>query len=160
MSGRIDPGRDPVGAIVAEVRRWLGTPYTHGASLRGVGCDCLGLVRGIWRALYGSEPEDAGPYTADWAEATGGERLIEAAARHLRPSEDDAIRAGDLLVLRWRDGFPAKHLGIATGPDTMIHAHDGASVAEVALGLWRSRVAGVFRFPDLPDRSVEGGQRS
>ena len=29
--------------------RWIGTPYRHQASLKGVGCDCLGLVRGVWR---------------------------------------------------------------------------------------------------------------
>ena len=42
--------------IVATARSWLGTPYHHQASLRGVGCDCLGLVRGVWRELYGDEP--------------------------------------------------------------------------------------------------------
>jgi cell wall-associated NlpC family hydrolase len=34
-------------AIVAEARTWIGTPYRHQASLKGVGCDCLGLVRGV-----------------------------------------------------------------------------------------------------------------
>ena len=43
--------------IVREARTWLGTPYLHQASVRGAGCDCLGLVRGVWRALYGREPE-------------------------------------------------------------------------------------------------------
>jgi len=43
-------------AIVTEARRWIGTPYHHRASLRGVGTDCLGLIRGVWRALYDSEP--------------------------------------------------------------------------------------------------------
>jgi NlpC/P60 family putative phage cell wall peptidase len=155
MSAAVAGGRDPAAAVVAEARRWLGTPYMHGASLRGTGCDCLGLVRGVWRALYGPEPEDPGPYTADWAEATGGERLLEAAGRHLDPSGTAGPRSGDLLVLRWRDGFPAKHLGIATGPKTMIHAHDGAVVTEVAIGLWRNRIARVFRFPALPAAGTE-----
>ena len=43
--------------IIAEARAWIGTPYRHQASLQGVGCDCLGLVRGVWRALHGAEPE-------------------------------------------------------------------------------------------------------
>ena len=30
---------------------WIGTPYRHQASQKGVGCDCLGLVRGVWREL-------------------------------------------------------------------------------------------------------------
>ncbi|MFY8139958.1 MAG: peptidase P60, partial [Caulobacter sp.] len=54
--------------IVAAARGWLGTPYRHQASVKGVGCDCLGLVRGVWRELYGQEPETAPPYRPDWAE--------------------------------------------------------------------------------------------
>ena len=44
-------------AIVAEARSWIGTHYRHQQSLKGVGCDCLGLLRGVWRAVYGQEPE-------------------------------------------------------------------------------------------------------
>ena len=32
--------------VVAEARTWLGTRWHHQASLKGVGCDCVGLVRG------------------------------------------------------------------------------------------------------------------
>ena len=35
--------------IVDLARGWIGTPYLHQASCRGIGCDCLGLVRGVWR---------------------------------------------------------------------------------------------------------------
>lgn len=56
-------------AIVTEARTWIGTPYQHQASLKGVGCDCLGLVRGVWRELIGEEPERASPYAPGWAEA-------------------------------------------------------------------------------------------
>jgi NlpC/P60 family putative phage cell wall peptidase len=50
--------------IVAETRSWIGTPYRHQASLKGVGCDCLGLVRGVWRAVIGVEPETSAPANA------------------------------------------------------------------------------------------------
>ena len=42
--------------IVAIVRAWCGTPYRHQASRKGVGCDCLGLVRGVYRELHGADP--------------------------------------------------------------------------------------------------------
>lgn len=139
-------------AIVAETRAWIGTPYRHQASLKGVGCDCLGLVRGVWRALYGAEPEAAPPYAPDWAEAAAGEPLAEAAWRHLAPVARDAFGAGDVLLFRWRAGLAAKHAAIATAPDRMVHAHDGAAVAEVALTpWWRRRLAYAFRFPDAAD---------
>jgi len=136
--------------IVAEARAWLGTPYRHQASLKGIGCDCLGLVRGVWRALYADEPEAAPPYAPDWAEATGREALAEAARRHLVEVPGGAFQPGDVLLFRWRAGFPAKHAAIVAAPSTMIHAHDGAAVAEVALApWWRRRLAYVFRFPGV-----------
>ncbi|MDA3887796.1 MAG: peptidase, partial [Allgaiera sp.] len=42
--------------VVAIARFWLGTPYHDQASLRDVGCDCLGLARGVWREVVGPEP--------------------------------------------------------------------------------------------------------
>lgn len=138
-------------AIVAEARSWIGTPYRHQASLKGVGCDCLGLVRGVWRALYGAEPESVPPYAPDWAEAARGEPFAEAALRHMIAIEG-AFAPGDVLLFRWRAGLAAKHAGIATAQDRMVHAHERACVAEIALSpWWRRRIAFVFRFPGVSD---------
>jgi NlpC/P60 family putative phage cell wall peptidase len=134
-------------AIVAEARTWIGTPYRHQASLKGVGCDCLGLVRGVWRTVIGDEPETAPPYSPDWAEAFGEETLAAAAARHLVPVEVGAIEPGDVLLFRWRAHLPAKHAAILVDSDRMVHAHDGAAVAEVYFASWwRRRLAFAFRF--------------
>jgi NlpC/P60 family putative phage cell wall peptidase len=136
--------------IVAEARSWIGTPYRHQASLKGVGCDCLGLVRGIWRAVIGQEPERAPAYTPDWAEASGSEALAAAAARHLIAVPLDQFAPGDVLLFRWRTNLPAKHASIVTAKDLMVHAHDGAAVAEVAIApWWRRRLAYAFRFPGI-----------
>ena len=138
-------------AIVAEARAWIGTPYRHQASLKGVGCDCLGLVRGVWRAVLGDEPEPVPPYAPGWAEASGTEQLAAAAARHfVRLDDASAFRPGDVILFRWRAGLPAKHAAIVTAPATMVHAHDGASVAEVAIApWWRRRLAYAFAFPGV-----------
>jgi NlpC/P60 family putative phage cell wall peptidase len=133
--------------IVRAARGWIGTPYRHQASLRGVGCDCLGLVRGLWRELVGPEPEPMRPYTPDWAEANGDETLIALGERHFVALDDQAWRAGDVLVFRLRDGALAKHVGVATDDTHMIHAHDGARVVEVAIGAWRRRIVRAFAFP-------------
>jgi NlpC/P60 family putative phage cell wall peptidase len=140
-------------AIVAEARSWIGTPYQHQASLKGVGCDCLGLLRGVWRAMKGDEPELPPPYAPDWAEALGAETLREAARRHLVEVDAGAFEAGDVLLFRWREHLPAKHCAIVTAPDLMVHAHDGAAVAEVAIApWWRRHLAYAFRFPPSPER--------
>jgi NlpC/P60 family putative phage cell wall peptidase len=135
-------------AIVAAARGWIGTPYRHQASLKGVGCDCLGLLRGIWRELLGDEPERAPAYSRDWAEASGREALLAAAGRHLVPIGPGSWQAGDVLLFRWRGHLPAKHCAIATGEGTMVHAHEGAAVAEVAIAPWWDRhLAGIFSLP-------------
>jgi NlpC/P60 family putative phage cell wall peptidase len=139
-------------ALVAEARAWIGTPYRHQASLKGVGCDCLGLIRGVWRAVCGAEPEPVPPYTRDWAEAGQREALAEAAGRYMTEVGCADFLPGDVLLFRWRAGLVAKHAAIATAPDRMVHAHDGAVVAEVAIApWWLRRLAFVFRFPGVGD---------
>jgi NlpC/P60 family putative phage cell wall peptidase len=142
---------DPRGAdVVALARLWIGTPYRHQMSRRGVGADCLGLVRGVWRALYGVEPETPPPYTPDWGEASGDDPLLIAAQRHLVQVARDDARPGDVLLFRLRRGLPAKHMAIKADEGTMIHACQHRAVVEVPLGpWWARRVAGVFRFPGV-----------
>lgn len=138
--------------IVTAARRWIGTPYRHQASLIHIGCDCLGLVRGVWRDVIGDEPEAAPPYTPDWAETLGVETLLDAAHRHFDAVAVSDFRAADVLAFRFRDHLPAKHLGIATSATHMIHAHSGASVTEVPIGAhWRKQLAGAFAFPGVED---------
>ena len=139
-------------AIVAEARRWLGTPYQHQASVIGVGADCLGLLRGVWRALIGPEPEKAPPYAPDWAEARGSDDLMEAARKWLREIPISEAQAGDVLLFRMGLGAPAKHVAIASGGDRIIHAYWVRSVCETRLvPWWQRRIAGAFSFPGVED---------
>jgi len=137
---------------VKVARQWIGTPYRHQASVRGVGCDCLGLIRGIWREDFGTEPEIPGPYTPDWSEISGEERLEAAAMRHLMRRPVDLSRLGDVLLFRMKRGHVAKHLGITSGTagaPKMIHALSGRSVCEVTLTPdWQARIVAQFSFPE------------
>ncbi len=136
--------------IVAEARRWLGTPYHHQASVCGLGADCLGLVRGVWRALHGAEAEAVPAYSRDWAEATGDETMLAAARRHLREIDRATAQHGDILVFRFRAYAVAKHIGILTATSRMVHAVEGLAVAEVALvPWWRRHTAAAFSFPGI-----------
>lgn len=140
--------------IIAEARGWIGTPYLHQASARGEGADCLGLVRGVWRAVLGGEPEPAPRYTPDWNERaflrTGAEPLLEAARRNFAERARDCAEPGDVLVFRVALDGPAKHCGILVEDDRFIHAYAGRAVVESAYGRWwRDRLAGVFVWPGL-----------
>lgn len=146
--------------VVAVARHWIGTPYQHQASCRGAGCDCLGLIRGIWRDLFGSEPEAPPAYSMDWSEPQGEERLWHAAQSHLRPKPLEVSALGDVLLFRMRDGAVAKHLGLqsrlgggercgAEPGARFIHAYRGHGVVESALTPpWRRRIVARFSFPE------------
>lgn len=137
---------------VAEARNWVGTPYLHQASVLGAGTDCLGLLRGVWRAIYGAEPEPVPAYTADWAEPEHREVLFEAACRWLRPKPTEISDIGDVLLFRMRDGSIAKHLGIQSTVGShpkFIHSYTGHGVLESSLSLpWQRRIAARFAFPE------------
>ena len=113
-------------------------------------------VRGVWRELYGDEPEAAPPYTPDWAEIAGAETLREAALRHLVEIDRKRARPGDVLLFRPALNGPAKHCAILAPGERIIHAYWGRSVAETALTpWWRRRLAAAFAFPALPDTEAE-----
>jgi NlpC/P60 family putative phage cell wall peptidase len=138
-------------SIVAEARQWLGTPYAHQASCKGAGTDCLGLLRGIWRATIGAEPALVPSYTADWSEAAGDEVLWHAAKLWLVQKSNDNEGLGDVLLFRMQPRSVAKHLGVQSliGENRQfIHAYSGHSVVESALSdPWRRKIVARFRFP-------------
>ncbi|HBZ43114.1 MAG TPA: peptidase [Maritimibacter sp.] len=138
--------------IVAEARGWIGTPYVHQAACKGAGADCLGLVIGLWHALYGHAPGTVPAYTPDWSEAARDEQLLTAAGRFLQQVKKEDARAGDVVVFRMREGAVAKHLGILATPlpdPTFIHAYSGHGVVESPLSApWQRRIAAYFRFPE------------
>jgi NlpC/P60 family putative phage cell wall peptidase len=134
--------------ILSEARSWLGTPYQHQASAKGAGTDCLGLVRGVWRALYGPEPQTAPAYTPDWAEREGGETLLNAARAYLQEIPPGEASPGDVLLFRMNAEAPVKHAAILEDGDKILHAYWGRAVVRSRLNAWwRARLAAAFVFP-------------
>ena len=140
-----------VNEVVAHARDWIGTPYRHQASCKGAGTDCLGLIRGLYRELYGCEPEAPPPYSASWAETSpkaGREMMFRAAGRHLLEVKLADARPGDVLLFRMRQEQPIKHAAIQSTDTHMIHAYARHCVTETSIGpWWHSRLAAAFRFP-------------
>jgi len=140
----------PRGAILSAAKGWIDTPYQHQASVKGAGCDCLGLIRGIWREIYGDEPLKTPAYTPDWAEALGQETLLNAAKTCLNPISKDAAEPGDVLLFRMAPRVPCKHIAILSAPDRIIHAYWGRAVVESYLvPYWTRRHAFSFSFPTI-----------
>lgn len=138
-------------AVAAEALAWLGTPYRHQASLRGAGADCLGLVRGIWRAVHGSEAEPMPAYGPDWRDGDG--TTLEAAARRHLIAVAGPPETGDVVLFAMLRHRPARHCGVMVGATRFVHAqeHAGVIAVEMTQG-WRRRIACVFRIPAPPNR--------
>lgn len=135
--------------LVAMARSWIGTPYMHAAARRGAGCDCLGLLRGLWREWYGREPEVVPPYSRGGDDVGRDEALMAALSRHMRllpPGESGG--PGTVLLFRLRGRAPARHAGILSQPGKaarFIHSWERFGVIESPLGPpWARRVVARF----------------
>lgn len=137
--------------VIAAAREWLGTPYHDQASVKGVGCDCLGLARGIWREIVGPEPTRVPPYSRDWGETAPLEVLATGALSWMVPLPLEELRPGALVLFRMRDRAVAKHCGILTDAGAFVHAYDRLGVIEEPLtDAWRRRLAFAFLYPQRP----------
>lgn len=138
--------------IVNIARAWIGTPYRDQASLKGVGCDCLGLLRGVYRELYYLEddPEQVPAYQTTWYDHSKEDELLNAAKRHL--VEIPLLLPGSVVVFRMKSTVSAKHCAIITDYDTMVHAYSHKKVFEVSMGdWWKRKIVGTFDFPGVTD---------
>lgn len=138
--------------ITKAARSWIGTPYLHQASVKGQGCDCLGLLRGVWREILGNEPERIPAYTADWSEMGDQENLWKAAERNLISVPINTTAEGQILLFRMQKNCVAKHLGILasheSGFSTVIHAYTDRGVVETPLNSsWTRKIVAQFKFP-------------
>ncbi|MBP7001722.1 NlpC/P60 family protein [Amaricoccus sp.] len=134
--------------VLLIARGWIGTPYARGASLRGVGCDCIGLARGVWAAVTGAPAPPALPWSPDWA-AAWPRHLIALGDRHMLPRRPAEAGPGDLVAIRRTDGHEA-HVGILAQCGRFIHATERLGVVEVPLSAWAGRIAWAASFPAAP----------
>lgn len=135
--------------IVRIAREWIGTPFHHQASVKGVGCDCIGLVRGIFAELYGYMPP-VPAYSWDWGDSNGNEDIIAAGFEYMEPVTSSPAMPGDVIAIRWKKGLVAKHVMLLSDFNRAIHAYQGTPVTEVYLNdWWFTKVALVFRFPEV-----------
>lgn len=148
-------------AVIAEAREWVGTPYHHQAAVKGVGCDCGGLIRAVGAntALMHFERQEWKRFAAYGR--TPNPRQMERVLHHylvrIPPSR---ARLGDVMWIEWRENLPM-HLAILSehdGRPTMIHAFAdaGAVVEHGFTPEWRARVVSWWRFPGIaePNKTV------
>jgi NlpC/P60 family putative phage cell wall peptidase len=134
--------------VVAAARRWLGTPYRHLSAKRRVGCDCLGLICGVWREL-GGETIELPAYRADWRDTRHSDELLALAERRLVRANGQP-QAGQVLLFEIGRANVPRHCGIAVDEHSFIHAQEGRGVVRTHLtDGWRKRIAAQFDFPEM-----------
>jgi cell wall-associated NlpC family hydrolase len=116
--------------VVAAAQSWLGTPFHHGARLKGPqgGVDCGNLLIAVYlEAGVLREAPRYEPPPPNWHLHDGSERYLRLIAaycrRALRPWQP-----GDILVFRGRRWPSAGHAGIYIGDGLLVHAVRGAGV--------------------------------
>ena len=70
-----------------------------------------GLIRGVYSAFW-PETEQPPAYSPNWAEANSEETLANAAKRYLLPVDQDVLSPSNILLFRYKRGYPAKHAGM------------------------------------------------
>ncbi|HET8552710.1 MAG TPA: NlpC/P60 family protein [Gammaproteobacteria bacterium] len=129
-------------AIVAEARRWLGTPYHHQADVRGVGVDCAMLLVRVYHACGLIPAIEPRPYPPDWHLHRSTERYLGWVEDYAEPV--DVGEPGDVALYRF--GRCLSHGGIVIKESQMIHAFKRAGKVEVAeLCTFEPRLAGFWR---------------
>jgi NlpC/P60 family putative phage cell wall peptidase len=134
--------------VVNEARSWIGTPWQHQAALKGVGCDCIGLIAGVALALGSAEAQRLmqTPEYRNYDRKPDAAMLLLACEELLDPVESFAAALpADVLLMRFT-GEP-QHFGFLSERGQMIHAYAQAGkVVEQRIDMkWQRRVVGVYR---------------
>jgi NlpC/P60 family putative phage cell wall peptidase len=139
--------------IIAEAREWLGLPWQHQASLKGVACDCVGLARGVYEHLTGEKIPLTVNYPPTWHLFKSDPWLYEECKTYAIEIDLPETQPGDLLLFSFRPRFVAHHIGILTFDNTIIHSYmDVVKVVETRMDeLWQSRLRHAFRYPGVVD---------
>lgn len=146
-------------AVVTEARTWIGTRFHHQAALKGVGCDCVGLVMGVGIALgllpadFATRPEFE-PFRG-YSRVPAGDALLEHAFSlfTIPLQRGEAAGPGDVLLFRFQ-GDPC-HVAILGdypgGGLSLIHAYAPLRrVIETRMdATWEARVTASYRLPGV-----------
>ena len=146
--------------VLAEARKWIGTRWHHQAMVKGVGCDCAGLVLGVGFAVGAMDVE------------LGDDRLKKFVAYSRHPDPAKMLEALNLLMVKIprheagagdvvyrKYGKQPQHLAILTGVLTepmsgVIHALAWPTRKVVEHRTdedWYTNTLSAWRYPKLED---------
>ena len=126
----MDQQIDSVGAqrlaVVAEARRWIGTPYHPCADVRGHGVDCGMLIVRVFVDSGLVPAFDPRPYPPDWHLHHGEEKYLGFVFDRCKEIPIADAAPGDVVVFRSGRCHAHGAIGTAPKPLTILHAFSPA----------------------------------
>ncbi len=108
--------------VVAEARRWIGTPYHASADVRGAGVDCGMLIVRVFVDTGLVPPFDPRPYPLDWHLHRDDEKYLGYVFDHCGEIAIREAQPGDLVVFRYGRCHAHGTIMSANNPLTVVHA--------------------------------------
>lgn len=136
--------------IADKAHEWIGTPFHWGAAVKGVGCDCKGLIAGVAAECGREEAKSVEALACDYGAGKFTPQRLRSGLQRLFDKVSEA-QPGDVLLMTLK-GVP-QHLAIcveAEGgkPVRMVHTYPGRGVVKAKVGsmhridsIWRWRVS-------------------
>lgn len=124
--------------IIAESLQWIGTPWYHNQSKKGIGCDCVGFLVGVG-VQVGFLPPDF--VLENYNRIPRNDFLVKSLDSLLTRVTGEIIK-GDVLV--FRKAGVITHVGFYLGSGEMVHADQNHGVIRHYLADTRPPVL-VFR---------------
>lgn len=123
---------------------YLSVPFAEKGRDRS-GADCWGLVRLIYREVYGVDLPDYRELYENTKDAERIKALVDdKASQHWQ--DVDKPQEGDIVFVKM-DGIPT-HVAIVTKPGYMLHCLKGMGTVHEAYNTmkWRNKIAGFARW--------------
>jgi NlpC/P60 family putative phage cell wall peptidase len=129
--------------IVAEARKWLGTPYHHEGRVIGHGVDCVGLILEVAKSLGINVPNQTG-----YSRIPEESRLTADLDTYAVRIDMSSLDVGDIVVIPFLHKL--RHLAILTDRG-MIHSYEpaGMVVEHVVDDRWRKMFRRAYQFPGV-----------
>ena len=129
--------------IIAEARKWLGTPFHHQGRVIGHGVDCYGVIEMVARALKVEVPEGL-----TYSRIPDEIQLITYLDGYTLRVPLNEAREGDIIVIPFLKKM--RHLAILTDKG-MIHAYEpvGKVVEHAIDEKWRRMFRRAYAFPGM-----------
>lgn len=113
-------------AVLAQARRWIGTPYHHAADLLGVGIDCGMLIVRVFVDSGVVPAFDPRPYSQHWYMHRDDETYLGWVLGRASPTHEPT--PGDVVVFKHGRTFSHGGVVIPGGKLRIIHASAPAGI--------------------------------